>query len=380
MDVPARTGLVAVLASLGLALLAPVASAHSYSDPSLRTVFDGVTPTALPAGVRVAVAPSIVDELVVTNTTSTPLEVLALGGEPFLRISSAGVQANLASPDWYTTATPEGGPIPPADVQRDRGKGTPRWALVSRTGAWSEFDSRLHPPAAPTAEQRKAGKEAAIAVWRVPLRYGVTAVTATGHVLFSPIRGGLTVAVAKAPTGLTANALQGELPGIFLRVPAGKEVLVEGRDGLPYLRFRGGVVEASTASRSYVEDQEARGRAPEPAGHWTQVGRGLSYSWLDGRLRFPSDLPSEQVLRRRTASVVGQWSVPVSVDAVPGAVAGIITWVPRSVALAGVGVTRTTGGRTWWPYAAGGAVVVAIVSTLLVRRRRSARPGSASSW
>ncbi len=372
MDVPSHVALVVVLAVLGLGLGVPAADAHSYADPALRTVLDGLAPTTLPAGVTVAVAPSIVDELVVTNTTSTPLEVLALGGEPFLRISSAGVQANLASPDWYSTATPEGGPVPPDDVLRDKGKGAPRWARVSSTGAWSEFDSRLHPPATPTAEQRKAGKEAAIAVWRIPLRYGATTTAATGHVLFSPIRGGFTVAVAQTPAGLTVNALQGELPGLFLRVPAGKVVIVGGRDGLPYLRFRGGLVEASTASRSYLEDQQARGRAPEPAGHWAQVGRGLSYSWLDGRLRFPSDLPSEQVLGRRAASVVGRWSVPVAVDAVPGSVEGTITWVPRSVALVGVGATSAPkDGRTWWPYAVGGAVVAAGALTLAVRRRRS---------
>lgn len=94
---------------LGLILAVP-AEAHSYADPALRVVFDGVQPTALPAEVVVDVRPSVVDELVLSNPTTTPLEVLAVGGEPFLRVSSAGVQANLASPDWYSTSTPEGGP------------------------------------------------------------------------------------------------------------------------------------------------------------------------------------------------------------------------------------------------------------------------------
>ena len=44
------------------------------------------------------------------SATAEPLEVLAAGGEPFLRVSSGGVLANLASPDWYSTATPEGDP------------------------------------------------------------------------------------------------------------------------------------------------------------------------------------------------------------------------------------------------------------------------------
>jgi len=128
----------------GLSLGAAPAQAHGLGDPAVRTVLDGVQP-ALPVGVGVDVRPSVVDELVLTNSTPVPMEVLARGGEAFLRLSSGGVQANLASPDWYTTGNPEGGaPVPPG-VRG--GRSTPRFVQVSALSTWAEFDPRLHPSA-----------------------------------------------------------------------------------------------------------------------------------------------------------------------------------------------------------------------------------------
>jgi hypothetical protein len=257
MSLVTRIGSV-VLAALLLAFVPTPASALSYTDPALRTVLDGVQPSPLPAGASVAVVPSVVDQLVVSNITAHVLEVEVVGGEPFLRVSSAGVLANLASPDWWSTGTPEGGVPPPADVQRDRGKGAPRWALVSHGSVWGAFDTRIHPPVEASPAQRAAGKDAVLTTWRVPLRYGGQALAATGHVSFTPVRGALQVAVARAPAGLTATALQGELPGLFVR--ADRDVVVEGRDAQPFLRFRGGLVEANTASASWVDDRWSEAR------------------------------------------------------------------------------------------------------------------------
>lgn len=364
------SGVLSSLRALGLALLVgvalpvPAAQAHSYPDPALRTVFDGVQPASLPAGVVVSVVPSVVDELAVSNPTPTPLEVLATGGEPFLRVSAAGVQANLASPDWYATATPEGGPQPPADVLRDRGRGTPRWALVSRSSAWSEFDPRLRPPAAATPQLRRAAKDRVLVTWRIPLRYGTTELAATGHVLFAPVRGGLTVAVTSAPVSVTA--LQGELPGLFLSAPPGEQVVVLGRDGLPFLRFRGGVVQADTASRSWADDQRAKGREVSGTG-WVTVARGTTYSWLDPRLRYPSDQPPADQLGRR--GVVQRWRVPVTVDGTAGAIEGTVTWVPRAEALRALAApVRSTAPSRWW-WAAGAALLLLVAAAVLRHRR-----------
>lgn len=367
----------AALAVLAVLVLAAPAGAHSYADPALRTVLDGVQPPVLPAGVVVAVQPSVVDELVVSNPTPTPLDVLAQGGEPFLRVSSAGVLANLASPDWYATGTPEGGPPLPADVARDRGRGAPRWAQVSSGDTWSEFDPRLHPAAAVSPAVRAAAQDRVLRTWTIPLRYGGRPLQATGHVLFSPVRGGLLVVLSHTPSGLVAGALQGELPGLFLRVPAASRVDVEGRDGRPFLRFGGGVVQANTASASWADDQRARGRAAPASGdapHWTVVARSQSWSWLDPRLRYPSDEPGRDVLARTSPTVLTRWTVPLVVDGAPADLGGTVSWVPRRTALAELGVrSRSSGGsRTGWLVTAAGAAVVAALGALVLRRRRRA--------
>ena len=362
-----------------LLLVAPLlsatnASAHSYADPALRTVFDGVQPSVLPAAVTVSVVPSVVDQLVVTNPTSVPLDILAIGGEPFLRISSGGVLANLASPDWYATGTPEGGPVPPMDVQRDKGRGLPRWKLVSHASSWSEFDPRLHPQATATPQMRAAGQERVLAVWRIPLAYGTQRFAATGHVLFAPIRGGLSVTVAHAPTGVSATALQGELPGLFVSVQAGEAVEVDGSDGQPFLRFHNGEVYANTTGASWRDDQQARGRAVLPQG-WARVARGLTYSWLDPRLRYPHELPTAEILAKPSPSVVQRWRVPVVVDGSGDAVEGTVTWVPRALALEQVGVGQRVNGVTWWPFALGGGFAAAGLAGWLQRRGANARKG-----
>ncbi|MCU1621442.1 MAG: hypothetical protein JWL79_287 [Frankiales bacterium] len=351
-----RLGLVAALVVAAVPL---TARAHSYADPALRTVMDGIQPAPLPTGVSVTVVPSVVDEVLLTNPTASVLEVEAVGGEPFLRVSAAGVLANLNSPDWYLTGTPEGG-IVPSGLGR-----TPRWARVSAGSTWAEFDPRLHPAVTPSAAQRKAGREAVLATWRVPLRYGDRQVAATGHILFSPIRGAFTVAVTDAPAGVTATALQGELPGLFVR--STRPLVVEGRDGRPFLTFDGENWAVDPTSPSWVDLERARGRpVPTTAPSSTQVARGPSYSWLDSRLRYPHDLPPEDTLD--TEAVVQRWRVPVTVGGIAGAIEGTVTWVPRSVALragsdAGSHVWAVVGGAT------AAVLLVAVLGATWLRRR-----------
>lgn len=357
-------------AALLVVLTASNAQAHSYSDPALRTVLDGVQPATLPAGVTVEVVPSVVDELQLTNPTAQPLEVLAVGGEPFLKINADGVLANLASPDWYLTGTPEGGPPVPPEVQRLGGKGPARWLRVSREPVWTEFDPRLRPAVTVPPDVRAKGKEAVLAIWRIPLRYAGQPLAATGHVAFTPIRGGFTVTADPAPQGLTVTPLQGELPGLLLKAPPERTVVVLGDAGEPFLRFAAGQVQANLASPSWVADQRARGRSvpPRDGVRWSVVGRGATYAWLDPRLRFPSDLPSAEVLAKQTPTVVQTWSVPVTVDGAATTLRGSVTWVPRAVATRalGIGVERH---REIWPYWAGGGLLVVLAAFFWLRRR-----------
>ena len=331
---PALAGLL-VLAG-GAGLLGPTpAGAHEVVDPAVHSVLDAVAPV-LPAGVSVALLPGVADALVFTNPTAAPLEVLATGGEVLVRISAAGVEGNLASPDWYATAVPEGAPALPPDVARERGRGPARFRRVTAQPVWSEFDPRIRPADPVPRAVRAAGARATLATWSVPLRLGGVAYAVGGHVEFAPVRGALTVTVTTRPAGLTVAALQGRLPGLFVQVPPGRTLVVLGRDGQPFLRFTAAGVQANVGSSSWTQDQRARGQggaaAPDADG-WLAVATGAAYSWLDARLRYPDGLPPRSVLARGTPSVVQDWSVPVTLDGTPGAIAGTVTWVPRAVAL-----------------------------------------------
>jgi hypothetical protein len=362
-DVAVRRPLLVLVAVTALLALPVPAGAHSYADPSLLTVLDEVRP-ALPAGASVALAPSVVDTLVVTNAGPAPLDVLGPDGRPYLRVSAAGVLANVAHPWWFTTAVPEGGPAVPASARLGA---APRWARVSREPTWSVFDPRVRPPVEVTRELREQGRELVLTTWTLPLRYDGKPAEATGHVLLSPVRGGLVVAVTERPAGLEATALQGGLPGLLLRVPAGGEVVVLGRDGAPFLRFAGGRVLARRESPSWRADQQARGRAVSGSG-WAEVARGQVHSWLEPRLRYPRDVPPDDVVGR--TSVVRRWEVPLRVDGSVAWLRGTVTWVPRAEGVRAVQPGRAREERDLPLWTAGlVAVSVAGAGVALVRRR-----------
>ncbi len=332
------------------------AAAHSYPDPALSTVLDSVTP-ALPGGASVVVRPSVVDQLVVANPTAAPLEVIAVGGEPYLRVSSAGVFGNFSSADWYGTATPEGGPRPGAL------SATPRWVRVSRDPVWAVFDARLRPAVEVPPGIRAAGEDRILTAWRIPLRYDGRRLEAIGHIAFQPVRGGLVVAVDRSP--VTATPLQGELPGLFVRAPGRLEVA--GRDGLPFLRFTGAEVLANTASASWRDDRAARGEPVVGTG-WVRVSSGQAFSWLDSRLRYPRDQPPSGLDRQQ---LVHRWSVPVLVADRAGVIAGTVSWVPRADAVKAIRPTSPDRAFPWWALAVLPAFLV-----LVWLRRRPKRVGS----
>ena len=287
---------------------------------------------SLPAGVVIEARAGIAAQIVAANPTSTPLDVLARGGEAFLRISSAGVLANLESPDFYETSNPNGSVAGvPERVKRAGGRSAPRFVQLSRGSSWGWYDHRLHPRTYQAPGD--LARSATVARFAIPLRYGTTSVTANGQVAFQPLLGAFRLDTAAVPDGLTADLLQGRLPGLLVSAKEGTEATVLGRDGEPFLRFGARGVEVNEASRTHVEDRQARGQDVQPPGsapRWKLVG-GASYSWLDARLRYPSDAPPQEALRAPTSTVVQDWSIPVVLAGRPAALTGVIRWVPTSV-------------------------------------------------
>lgn len=355
----------AVLALLLLAVLAPAAPAAAHqADPRIVTTVDVVEP-ALPDAVVLQVQANVATQLVAANPTPTVLEVLGTDDRPFLRISSAGVFADVVSEDFLTTSNPNGAAPRSSD-------GPARWAQISAGDSWGWYDHRLHPAelVAPADE----GRTSRLAQFEVPVRYGTQRSVVRGTVTFQPLLGTFSVAAGPAPAGLVVQALPGRLPGVFLSNPERTPLTVLGRDGEPFLRFGPLGVEVNERSRTHVEDRQARGIAAgppstQPAFRLVAPG-GTSYTWLDTRLRYPQELPPPSVLSAGEPTVVTRWQVPV--QGAP-ALTGTVSWVPERSA-AGLAQSRRPepAGRAVLPYALVAGAVLALVGAVVVLRRRRA--------
>ena len=364
--------LAAVLAAASLVLGGASPAAAHEADPRIVTTLTAVEPP-LASQVVLQVQAGIATQLVADNPTATVLEVIGTAGRPFLRMSSAGVFADVANEEFFTTANPTGAaPTGAGD------KGPPRWVQISRGTSWGWYDHRLHPDevGAPADDDRPAR----LADFEVPFRYGATPVAVRGTVDFRPLLGAFLVSADPAPQGLQVQALPGRLPALFLSAPSGVPVTVLGRDGEPFLRMTDAGVEVNTHSRTHVEDRQARGELagpPSPTPAFVLVAPGASsYTWLDARLRYPEDLPPPDVLRAGEPTVVQEWDVPVEIAGDPAALGGDVTWVPEPDAAARVGASVAEEPEpSLLPYVLGSAAAAVLVAAvLLLRRGRRAQP------
>lgn len=313
----------------GVAVVALVwvssAAAHE-TDPRVTTVVDSVAP-ALPAGVTVTTRIGIAEELVAENATPTPLEILGEDGRPFLRISTAGVEANLAERDWYrSNSAYDTATIPLAAYPG----AAPRWRKVSTGSDWVWFDHRLHPDPITTVDPTtttRAGE------WEIAVRYGGRRSLIRGHREVGPVLGVFSVTADAAPHGLAVTALAGRLPGLFLTDPAGLPVVVFGSDGKPFLRLGPHGAEVDEGSPSWAEDLRSRGeQVPLVASRprWRKLAATPTMSWLDPRLSYGAPAPPDPT----RAADLRRWEVPMTVQGRAASLTGLIRWVPAESAVA----------------------------------------------
>ncbi len=88
-----------------------------------------------------------------------------------------------------------------------------------------------------------------------------------------------------------------------LRNDSGREIVVEGYDGEPYLRFDadGGVFRNANSPATYLNEERYGGvdvpktasRTAEP--RWVQVSRGRAYEWHDHRIHWMSTIDPPKV-------------------------------------------------------------------------------------
>ena len=308
------------LALVGGLVAAAPAAAHEV-DPTVRFVIDEAPEVE---GLTIQVATSVTTELLVENATDLPLEVLSDGGQPFLRIGPAGVEANLAAPDWYLTNQPFGGEVP-AGASPDA---PPRWTRVSEEPAWGWFDHRLHP----TAVTGQLGEGRAPS-FVIPLRYGGDDVEVRGHLerrLTVPRFAAALTTPPEPQSGLEVQLLDGRAPGLFARYDGPGEALVLGTDGEPFLRLgtEGALVNRHSPVWQFTAQargEDLTGVDVDPAAEpdWAVVGDGASYAWLDPRALI-DEVGDEPVTL--------DWSIPVTIGGRTIEVAGRSTARLRPVA------------------------------------------------
>lgn len=361
---PLRTRLLALAgAVLALVLASAVPAAAHAGDPTLVTRLYGVEP-GLPAGVTVDLVTTIADQLVVTNPSDVPLEVVGPDGAGFLRISAAGVAGNVASPYLHLFAAPAGVPVAVPDTAREGA--TARWVPLSDEPSWAWFDARSSPPVVqvPVGGRSDASEVAELAVWTVPLRFGGTAVEVRGALVRRPVTGRFETTLDPAPAGVNATIGQGYFPWMSLRAGPGREVVVFGRAGEPFLRLGPERSEVSRDSATHREDLLSRGTAAGPADTGWAPLPAATPKWVDTRLRYPAEDPPAEFADTEVPVEIARWEIPVSVDGDPRALTGSIRWLPDG---------RAAGGGTPWTTAATGggiALLLAVGAALMLRGRR----------
>jgi hypothetical protein len=173
--------------------------------------------------------------------------------------------------------------------------------------------------------------------------------------LTSPVRPGAGVTVAVVESGARLELTSTEAP-----------VVVFGYDGEPYLRVGPDGVLTNTRSPAAVRNATLDDPGGVPAGTdpraepvWEQTSDEPTARWYDSRARWTAPQPPAPVQQEPDRrQVVREWSVPVTLDGAPVAVAGTLEWVPGPSAL------------PWWLLALAAA---GTVTALALLRRGAAR-------
>lgn len=393
-------GLLAAMLAGALLVTAGPAAAHS-EDPQVVTVLDGVAP-ALPA-VDVRVVTSVAPQLLLVDRGTQPVEVLDERGRPFLRIGPRVVQADLARVATYQSQNPFGSAALPAAVTRDP-DGPARFAEVATGSSYGWFDHRMHPAAVAVSDAvRAAGLPTRLAEFTIPLRVGPTLATLRGHLEFRPQLGGFDTRADPPPAGLSAVVLQAATPGLAVSAGAGHTAVISGAQGEPFARLGPTGAEINERSPTWAADAQGRGvpvRATDPraAPVWRRIAGTPSITWVDPRLRWADQLPPDSALASDVPVVLRRWSVPVTVDGRPAALAGTVSWQPdparhgeakaaaRHAAAAAAAAAAPTGSssshRTLIIAGAIAGTIAALALALarvLTRRRRASAPGPAAA-
>jgi hypothetical protein len=142
-------------------------------------------------------------------------------------------------------------------------------------------------------------------------------------------------AVSPPPPGVTVSVLDGS-DRLVLENDGVDEIVIEGYDGEPYLRFTpDGVFRNTNSPATYLnEDRYGNVALPDNADasaapEWELVSSRGRYEWHDHRIHWMSEIPPPQVRAAPDEKQrVFEWEVPGTANGEPFVVAGTLDYEP----------------------------------------------------
>jgi hypothetical protein len=162
-------------------ILGTALPAYAGTFSTYRTAVTGLRPGT--AGVT-ATSQANGEAITVTNTSPTPVVVDGYQGEPYLKVTSAGVWQNDLSPAVYLNKEQTIGSIPDdADASRP-----PHWTRISDGHRAQWHDHRIHWMGAvePPAVSADPDKPHLITTWHIPILVGAAKGEITGTLRYEP--------------------------------------------------------------------------------------------------------------------------------------------------------------------------------------------------
>jgi len=175
--IAALLGVIMVTFTPGLAHETRVTAPHGSWHATLVSARDPAR------GVHVSLLPGRVPGVLLENSASEPVLILGRSGEPFLRFTNHGVDANVRSPLWRENAIARGqGAVIAADAQSP-----PEWHQVSRVPrfAWLEFRAWPGTDEPASAAFHRSGLMPRWA-WAIPARIGERSIAFLGLTTWQP--------------------------------------------------------------------------------------------------------------------------------------------------------------------------------------------------
>jgi hypothetical protein len=143
------------------------------------------------------------------------------------------------------------------------------------------------------------------------------------------------VRVTPSLSGLDVRVVDGD-DQLELTNTGGRQIVIEGYEGEPYLRFtREGVFENQRSPAAYLNDDRfANVTVPDSADpkadpEWKAVAAGVSYGWHDHRVHWMSPAyPPKVEAAKDVEHHIFDWEVPGSVDGERLTIDGSLDYAP----------------------------------------------------